>query len=134
PADASTDALALAADETPAPEADLLARALLEPARMHECAARARQVLDAFDTAAADPVDAAREMRLRAACASALLHTDGDAMAAAAMWDRTLGLAAHVGDATFDARALVGLWNTMLTLSDIHESLRYATRFERAAE
>lgn len=31
-------------------------------------------------------------------------------------------------------RALVGLWNTMLTLSDIHESLRYATRFERAAE
>ncbi|BBA44626.1 MULTISPECIES: ATP-binding protein [Burkholderia] len=134
PADASTDALALAADETPVPEADLLARALLEPARMHECAARARQVLDAFDTAAADPVDAAREMRLRAACASALLHTDGDAMAAAAMWDRTLGLAAHVGDATFDARALVGLWNTMLTLSDIHESLRYATRFERAAE
>ncbi|HGL6717597.1 helix-turn-helix transcriptional regulator [Burkholderia contaminans] len=134
PADAATDALAPAADEAPVPEADLLARALLEPARMHECAARARQVLDAFDTAAADPVDAGCEMRLRAACASALLHTDGDAVAAAAMWDRTLGLAAHVGDATFDARALVGLWNTMLTLSDIHESLRYATRFERAAE
>ncbi|MCA8150675.1 ATP-binding protein [Burkholderia contaminans] len=134
PADASTGALALAADETPMPEADLLARALLEPARMHECAARARQVLDAFDSAAADPVDAGCEMRLRAACASALLHTDGDAVAAAAMWDRTLGLAAHVGDATFDARALVGLWHTKLTLSDIHESLRYATRFERAAE
>ncbi|OXI92601.1 MULTISPECIES: ATP-binding protein [Burkholderia] len=141
PTDTPTDARVMAFDETRAPvvavpeaEADSLARALLEPARMHECAARARQMLDAFDTAAADPVDAAREMRLRAACASALLHTDGDAMAAAAMWDRTLGLAAHVGDATFDARALVGLWNTMLTLSDIHESLRYATRFERAAE
>ncbi|MCA8256078.1 winged helix-turn-helix domain-containing protein [Burkholderia sp. AU31624] len=134
PADASTDALVLAADATPVPEAERLARALLEPARMHECAARARQVLAAFDTAAADPVDAAREMRLRAACASALLHTDGDAVAAAAMWDRTLGLAAHVGDDTFDARALVGQWHTMLTLSDIHESLRYATRFERAAE
>ncbi|MCA7882220.1 ATP-binding protein [Burkholderia contaminans] len=134
PADASTGALALAADETPVPEADLLARALLEPARMHECAARARQVLDAFDSAAADPVDAGCEMRLRAACASALLHTDGDAVAAAAMWDRTLGLAADVGDDTFDARALVGLWHTKLTLSDIHESLRYATRFERAAE
>ncbi|EMN5127346.1 winged helix-turn-helix domain-containing protein [Burkholderia contaminans] len=134
PADASTGALALAADETPMPEADLLARALLEPARMHECAARARQVLDAFDSAAADPVDAGCEMRLRAACASALLHTDGDAVAAAAMWDRTLGLAADVGDDTFDARALVGLWHTKLTLSDIHESLRYATRFERAAE
>ncbi|MDN7488619.1 transcriptional regulator [Burkholderia sp. AU31652] len=134
PADPSTDAPVLAADATPVPEADRLARALLEPARMHECAARARQVLDAFDTAAADPVDAAREMRLRAACASALLHTDGDAVAAAAMWDRTLGLAAQVGDDTFDARALVGQWHTMLTLSDIHESLRYATRFERAAE
>lgn len=139
PTNAPTEARVIAVDETPAPdagvpEADRLARALLEPARMHECAARARQVLDAFDTAAADPVDAAREMRLRAACASALLHTDGDAVAAAAMWDRTLGLAAHVGDDTFDARALVGLWHTMLTLSDIHESLRYATRFERAAE
>ena len=97
---------------------------------MHDEAARARH--DAFDTAA-DPVDAAREMRLRAACASALLHTDGD-VAAAAMWDRTLGLAAQAGDDTFDARALVGQWHTMLTLSDIHESLRYATRFERAAE
>ncbi|WP_269511435.1 ATP-binding protein [Burkholderia sp. IMCC1007] len=116
------------------PEPDLLARALLEPARMRECAARARQVLAQLDTDAADPVDAAREMRLRAACASALLHTDGDALAAAAMWDRTLGLATHIGDDAFDARALVGLWNTMLTLSDIHESLRYATRFERAAE
>ncbi|KVF53921.1 MULTISPECIES: ATP-binding protein [Burkholderia] len=116
------------------PEPDRLARALLEPSRMRACTARARQVLDGLDTDATGPVDVAREMRLRAACASALLHTDGDALAAAAMWDRTLGLAAHIGDDAFDARALVGLWNTMLTLSDIHESLRYATRFERAAE
>ncbi|KGC06667.1 ATP-binding protein [Burkholderia cepacia] len=136
------DAPALAVDEpadaaeaaAAVPEPDRLARALLEPSRMRACTARARAVLDALDTDAADPVDAAREMRLRAACASALLHTDGDALAAAAMWDRTLGLAAHIGDDAFDARALVGLWNTMLTLSDIHESLRYATRFERAAE
>ncbi|WP_175978563.1 winged helix-turn-helix domain-containing protein [Burkholderia sp. BCC1047] len=123
-----------AAEAAAVPEPDRLARALLEPSRMRACTARAREVLDELDTGAADPVDAAREMRLRAACASALLHTDGDALAAAAMWDRTLGLAAHVGDDAFDARALVGLWNTMLTLSDIHESLRYATRFERAAE
>ncbi|OXI29065.1 transcriptional regulator [Burkholderia sp. AU16741] len=123
-----------AAEAAGVPEPDRLARALLEPSRMRACTARARAVLDELDTGAADPVDAAREMRLRAACASALLHTDGDALAAAAMWDRTLGLAAHVGDDAFDARALVGLWNTMLTLSDIHESLRYATRFERAAE
>ncbi|MDN7702355.1 winged helix-turn-helix domain-containing protein [Burkholderia semiarida] len=137
PADApapAADEPAEAAVAAGVPEPDRLARALLEPARMRACTARARQVLDALDTGAAGPVDAAREMRLRAACASALLHTDGDAPAAAAMWNRTLGLAAHIGDDAFDARALVGLWHTMLTLSDIHESLRYATRFERAAE
>ncbi|MCA7974090.1 helix-turn-helix transcriptional regulator [Burkholderia sp. AU39826] len=137
PADApapAADEPAEAAVAAVMPEPDRLARALLEPARMRACTARARQVLDALDTGAAGPVDAAREMRLRAACASALLHTDGDAPAAAAMWNRTLGLAAHIGDDAFDARALVGLWHTMLTLSDIHESLRYATRFERAAE
>ncbi|RKU01989.1 transcriptional regulator [Burkholderia sp. Nafp2/4-1b] len=135
PLEAPDEAAAEPADAAAGgPEADRLARALLEPVRMRECAARARQVLGRLDTGTADPVDAAREMRLRAACASALLHTDGDALAAAAMWDRTLGLAAHIGDDAFDARALVGLWNTMLTLSDIHESLRYATRFQRAAE
>ncbi|KVE91840.1 transcriptional regulator [Burkholderia vietnamiensis] len=116
------------------PDPDLLTHALQEPARMRESAAHAIQLLDALDAGAAAPLDAGREMRLRAACASAVLHTDGDALAAAAMWDRTLGLAARSGDDAFDARALVGLWNTMLTLSDIHESLRYAMRFERAAE
>ena len=129
PADPSTDAPVRRRRNARA-RSGTAARALLEPARMHECA-RGRAVLDAFDTAAADPVDAAREMRLRAACASAL-HTDGDA-AAAAMWDRTLGLAARWRRYVRCARA-GRQWHTMLTLSDIHESLRYATRFERAAE
>ncbi|NHV32226.1 winged helix-turn-helix domain-containing protein [Burkholderia sp. D-99] len=115
-------------------EADALALALLEPARMRECAQPARRALDAIEAGDAGGIDAAREMRLRAAYATALLHTDGDTHAAAAMWDRTLVLAGRIGDEAFDACALVGLWNTMLTRSDIHESLRYATRFERAAE
>ncbi|MDN8066515.1 ATP-binding protein [Burkholderia vietnamiensis] len=132
-AQATTDPAPPAA-AIPDPDPDLLTHALQEPARMRESAAHARQLLDALDAGAAAPLDAGREMRLRAACASAVLHTDGDALAAAAMWDRTLGLAARSGDDAFDARALVGLWNTMLTLSDIHESLRYAMRFERAAE
>ncbi|MCA7951431.1 helix-turn-helix transcriptional regulator [Burkholderia seminalis] len=113
---------------------DELARALLEPARMRESTVQARRMLGDIDAGAPGPVDAGGEMRLRSAYASALLHTDGDALAAAGMWDRTLDLATHVGDDTYDARALVGLWHTMLALSDIHESLRYATRFERAAE
>ncbi|WP_175817125.1 ATP-binding protein [Burkholderia diffusa] len=115
-------------------EADALALALLAPARMRECSIPARRALDAIEAGGAASVDAAREMRLRAAYAGALLHTDGDTHTAAAMWDRTLALAGRIGDEAFDACALVGLWNTMLTRSDIHESLRYATRFERAAE
>ncbi|MCA8430443.1 ATP-binding protein [Burkholderia seminalis] len=113
---------------------DALARALLEPARMRESTVQARRMLGDIDAGTAGPVDAGGEMRLRSAYASALLHTDGDALAAAAMWDRTLDLAARAGDDAYDARALMGLWHTMLALSDIHESLRYATRFERAAE
>ncbi|WP_423396181.1 ATP-binding protein [Burkholderia sp. LMG 21824] len=122
------------AAEPQALEADALARALLEPARMRECATPARRALDAIEAGEGASVDAAREMRLRAAYAAALLHTDGDTHTAAAMWDRTLALAGRIGDEAVDACALVGLWNTMLTRSDIHESLRYATRFERAAE
>ncbi|WP_423760818.1 ATP-binding protein [Burkholderia sp. NLJ2] len=122
------------AAEPQALEADALTLALREPAHMRECSIPARRALDAIEAEGAGGVDAAREMRLRAAYAAALLHTDGDTHTAAAMWDRTLGLAGRLGDEAFDARALVGLWNTMLTRSDIHESLRYATRFERAAE
>ncbi|KVC24939.1 ATP-binding protein [Burkholderia pseudomultivorans] len=123
-----------AADGEAVTAADALARALLEPARMRECSMPARRTLEAAEAGEAGAIDAAREMRLRAAYATALLHTDGDTQTAATMWDRTLALAGRTGDAAFDARALVGLWNTMLTRSDIHESLRYAMRFERAAE
>ncbi|KAF1031190.1 MAG: putative HTH-type transcriptional regulator [Burkholderia lata] len=120
--------------ELPVPEADELALALREPARMRECSIPARRALDEIETGELSAVDATREMRLRAAYASALLHTDGDTHTAVTMWERTLGLAGRVGDEAFDACALVGLWNTMLTRADIHESLRYAMRFERAAE
>ncbi|RQS08382.1 winged helix-turn-helix domain-containing protein [Burkholderia sp. Bp8998] len=131
---ASAPGPAATAVEPPVPEADALARALREPARMRDCSIPARRALDAIDAGALGAVDAVREMRLRAAYASALLHTDGDTQTVAAMWERTLGLAGRVGDDAFDACALVGLWNTMLTRAEIHESLRYAMRFERAAQ
>ncbi|RQR27416.1 winged helix-turn-helix domain-containing protein [Burkholderia sp. Bp9142] len=122
-AEARAQAARLASAPEPAPAA-------LEP-RVPEADALA---LEAIDADAPGAVDAAAEMRLRAAYASALLHTDGDTPTVAAMWERTLGLAGRVGDDAFDACALAGLWNTMLTHADIHESLRYAMRFERAAE
>ncbi|MGV2290198.1 winged helix-turn-helix domain-containing protein [Trinickia sp. YCB016] len=114
--------------------ASALARELLEPSRMSECREQAKQVLDEIDAGPPGAVDPDNEMRLRAAYASALLHTTGDVHAAAAMWERTLGLARDAGDDVLEERALTGQWNTMLTMSDIHESLRYATRFERAVE
>lgn len=123
-----------AAVEPPVAEADALALALREPARMRDCSIPARRALDAIEAGALGAVDASSEMRLRAAYASALLYTDGDTQTAAAMWERTLGLAGRVGDDAFDASAMVGLWNATLSHGDIHESLRYAMRFERAAE
>ncbi|WP_179401051.1 winged helix-turn-helix domain-containing protein [Burkholderia guangdongensis] len=111
-----------------------LARDLLNQSTMSDCRAHAKRMLDEIDTASRGAVDADSDMQLRAAYASALLHTDGDVFAAAAMWDRTLGLARDAGDDALEARALAGRWNVMLTMSEIHESLRYATRFERAAE
>ncbi|WP_431825396.1 ATP-binding protein [Burkholderia sp. F1] len=116
------------------PQIRALAYELLDPAKMSECRAEAKRMLDAIDMEPPGAVDAECEMQLRAAYASALLHTAGDVHAATAMWNRTLGLAHATGDDAFEQRALAGQWNTMLAMSDIHESLRYATRFERAAE
>ncbi|MGU7772622.1 ATP-binding protein [Burkholderia sp. MR1-5-21] len=102
--------------------------------RTDEWCAQAKRALDEIDAGSPGAFDAEGEMRLRAAYASALLHTSGDVHTAAAMWDRTLGLARGAGNDALEASALAGQWNTTLAMSDIHESLRYATRFERAAE
>ncbi|QCP53648.1 AAA family ATPase [Trinickia violacea] len=117
-----------------ASRASALALELQKPSRMSEYCAHAKQALDTIDAGPPGTVDAESEMQLRAAYATALLHTTGDVHAAAAMWDRTLGLARDAGHVELEEYALTGQWNTMLAMSDVHESLRYATRFERAAE
>ncbi|MGU7782101.1 ATP-binding protein [Burkholderia sp. PU8-34] len=114
--------------------AGTLAHEWLAPSRMDEWCAQAKRALDEIDAGAPGGFDAEGEMRLRAAYASALLHTSGDVHTATAMWDRTLGRARAAGNDALEASALAGQWNTTLAMSDIHESLRYATRFERAAE
>ncbi|KAG8153789.1 ATP-binding protein [Burkholderia catarinensis] len=118
---------------TQVPCARVFARELLDPSGMSECGAQAKRLLDEIDTGSSS-VDPDDEMHLRAAYASALLHTAGDVHAAAAMWSRALGLARDAGNDGFDAHALAGQWHTALAMSDVHESLRYAMRFERAAE
>ncbi len=73
-------------------------------------------------------------MRLCTAYASTLLYTDVPVQNALSLWNRVLWLARDAGDDTFQARALWGLWNTMLTTSDIHASMRFATRFQHLSE
>ncbi|TCW83975.1 transcriptional regulator [Burkholderia sp. SRS-46] len=72
------------------------------------------------------------DIPLHAACATTSPHPDDDTS-----WNRMLELPElppHVGNDAFEKRALAGQWNTKLAIGDIHESLRYATRFARAAE
>lgn len=107
---------------------------LFEAGLVHECRDRAQRALAILDTLPAGAVDTVCEMRLCTAYASTLLYTDVPVQNALSLWNRVLWLARDAGDDTFQARALWGLWNTMLTTSDIHASMRFATRFQHLSE
>ncbi|MEF9441878.1 winged helix-turn-helix domain-containing protein [Burkholderia sp. 1A5] len=133
PMDEAVDEPADAAEAAAVPEPDRLARALLEPSRMRACTARARRC--------STNSTRARQTRStpRARCGCGRPARRRCCIRTATRWPPPrCGTARSVSPRTSatmrSTRALVGLWNTMLTLSDIHESLRYATRFERAAE
>jgi predicted ATPase len=107
---------------------------LLEAGLVHECRDRAQRALTMLDTLPAGAVDTVCEMRLCTAYASTLLYTDVPVHNATSLWNRVLWLARDAGDEAFQARALWGLWNTMLTTGDIHASMRFATRFQHLSE
>lgn len=107
---------------------------LLECSLVEECCTRAECAVAAIEELPPLSIDAACEMRLRAALAATLLHTRGPVARSARLWHQVLLLAEQAGDDEFQARALWGLWNTMLACADIHTSLRYATRFQQFAD
>jgi predicted ATPase/DNA-binding winged helix-turn-helix (wHTH) protein len=92
---------------------------------------------DAFDRALSpagdDQPGVACEMRLCATLASTLANTSGPVSHTAQLWQRVLMLSARAGDFDNQARAIWGLWNTMLTLADIHAAMGYAMRYRQLA-
>ena len=114
--------------------AGALVGTLLDASLVHECCERARRALDVLDTLPAGSVDVVCEMRLCAAYASTLVYVGENVETAISFWQRVLRLAQAARDDAFVTRALWGLWNTALSIADIHASIRYATRIQQAAE
>ncbi|NYH14931.1 ATP-binding protein [Paraburkholderia bryophila] len=110
-----------------------LVGALLDAGLIEECCTRATQAMDALDALPAGTVDTASDMRVRAALASALPYVCGPVSKAAQLWRDVLARAAATGDQAFQAHALWGLWNTMLSLGNINESINVAQQFQQLA-
>jgi len=111
-----------------------LAGALLDGGMIAEACARAELAVGVLDQLPAATVDAACEMRVRAALATALPSVRGCVARSAELWRDVFALATASGDQEFQARALWGLWNMMLSSSNIHESMKFARQFQRLAE
>jgi predicted ATPase/DNA-binding winged helix-turn-helix (wHTH) protein len=111
-----------------------LASALLDGGMIAEGCARAELAVGVLDQLAPATVDAACEMRVRAALATALPSVRGCVARSAELWRDVFGLAIASGDRKFQAHALWGLWNMMLSSGNIHESMKFARQFQRLAE
>ncbi|WP_429293519.1 ATP-binding protein [Paraburkholderia sp. CI3] len=110
-----------------------LVSALLHSGLIEECCTRAAQAVEALDRLPPGSVDAAREMRVRAALASALPYVRGPVSRPAELWRDVLALAVESDDNTFRIHALWGLWNTMFSFGDINQSMTFAKQFHQLA-
>ncbi|ANB76386.1 hypothetical protein AYM40_29575 [Paraburkholderia phytofirmans OLGA172] len=110
-----------------------LVEALLAWSLIEECCTRAGRAVTALETLPAGTVDAACELRLRSALASALLLTRGPVSEANRLWLEVLSLAVQQHNDEFQARALWGLFNATLAAGRIRASLKYATLLQMLA-
>jgi len=107
--------------------------ALLEGSLVGECCERAARAVEAIDNLPLQTVDPRCEVKLRGALAATLLHTKGAVIRAEQLWQEVLVRACETDDNENQARALLGLWHTMLAGGDINSSLRYAARYQQVA-
>lgn len=114
--------------------AGVLVDTLLDASLLRECCERAARALEALNALPSGSVDVDCEMRLCLAHATASIYTSGAVEDATILWSRVLSLARESGGHAFEARALLGLWMTMLMRADIYSSFRYATRFQQMSE
>jgi tetratricopeptide (TPR) repeat protein len=106
-----------------------LACALFDCGLLEECCACASHAVDAIDNMPPKSVDVISEMRLRTALAMALPYVRGTISALVTLWQQVLRLATEADDVEYQARAIWGLWNTMISRADIHAAKSYATQF-----
>ena len=114
--------------------ASTLSAALLDGGMIAECCERATRAVDALDALPAASIDARDEMRVRAALASALPHVRGSVSKAEQLWCKVYALATERADDAYHARALWGLWTTMISSGNIHASAEFAVRLRQLAQ
>jgi predicted ATPase len=76
---------------------------------MEECRGRVERALAIFEPETSG--DASRELKLRAALATALIYTKGASSEIAAAWTRALEIAEKLNDTEYQLRSLWGLWS-----------------------
>ncbi|WP_343716676.1 hypothetical protein, partial [Inquilinus sp.] len=104
---------------------------LFDLGQLHACVANAERALDVIE---AEPGrDLHNEMRLRSALGAAAVYARGPGEAIDAAWSRALDLAAGLGEADYEARALWGLWNARLYGGSPRLALGFAERFHDLA-
>lgn len=113
--------------------ASALVGPLLECSLVDECCARAGRAVNAIDALPAGSVDPECEMHLCATFASTLANTKGPVNSSAQLWQRVLALASRTGDLDYQAKAIWGLWNTMLSQADVNTAMGYAMRYRQFA-
>jgi len=111
-----------------------LTAALLDGGMIAECCERAERAVEALDALPAASVDARDEMRVRTALASALPHVRGSVPKSEQLWRKVYALATQRADNEYQARALWGLWTTMISSGDIHASAQFAARLQQLAQ
>jgi predicted ATPase/DNA-binding winged helix-turn-helix (wHTH) protein len=114
--------------------ASTLSAALLDGGMIAECCERATRAVDTLDALPAASIDARDEMRVRAALASALPHVRGSVSKAEQLWRKVYALATERADDAYHARALWGLWTTMISSGNIHASAEFAVRLRQLAQ
>jgi len=114
--------------------ASTLSAALLDGGMIAECCERATRAVDMLDALPAASIDARDEMRVRAALASALPHVRGSVSKAEQLWRKVYALATERADDAYHARALWGLWTTMISSGNVHASAEFAVRLRQLAQ
>jgi predicted ATPase/DNA-binding winged helix-turn-helix (wHTH) protein len=105
---------------------------LYELSLVDECCAWARRALDIVASTYQGSGSTRHlrvRMQLQAALASALVYVNGPNRETLGLWSDILASAIALGDQTFEARALWGMWNASQSSGTARNALAFARRF-----